>query len=150
PELVVATIGAAVGVSETDDATLEESIVVALRGRRMLLVVDNCEHVLEAAPAVAALLRRCPGVRVLATSRSRLHLQGEHVFIVRPLPLPIGETLDEISRTWSAVSLFVDRARAVRPDFKLTDDNAPLVAAICRRLDGLPLALELAAAGVAF
>jgi predicted ATPase/DNA-binding XRE family transcriptional regulator len=150
PNLVLATIGQAVGIGESDASTLAASIVVALRRRQMLLVIDNCEHVLEAAPSVAEVLRHCPGVRVLATSRSRLRLQGEQTFLVHPLPVPTGKTLAEITRTWSGVSLFVDRARAVRPDFQLTDDNLPDVLAICRALDGLPLALELAAAGVAF
>jgi len=149
PEHVLPTIAQAVGIGESDTATLAESVLVALRGRRMLLVIDNCEHVLEAAPSVANILGRCPGVRVLATSRSRLHLQGEQIFPLHPLPLPSGETLADITRTWSAVSLFVDRVQAVRPDFVLTEDNVLDVAAICRRLDGLPLALELAAAGTA-
>jgi predicted ATPase/transcriptional regulator with XRE-family HTH domain len=149
PALVLATIAQAVGVGETGDATLSESLVLALHGRRMLLVLDNCEHVVEAAPAVAHVLGRCPGVRLLATSRTRLRVQGEQVFPVRPLPVPGDLAVAEEARTWSAVALFIERAQAVRPDFALTEDNLEAVVGICRRLDGLPLALELAAARVA-
>jgi len=114
--------------------------------RPLLLVVDNCEQVVDAAAVVVEqLLAACPGVRVLATSREALAVPGEVQVAVHPLDLPPGD--DEIDAS-PAVQLFVERARAVRPSFALTAANAPLVASICRRLDGVPLALELAAARV--
>ena len=115
----------------------------------MLLVLDNLEQVTESAAVVAQLLSDCPGLTVLATSREALHVRAEQVFPVPPLALPPaarGQVTRRAIRDVAAVQLFVDRARVVRPDFELTDDNAAAVAEICRRLDGLPLAIELAAA----
>jgi len=153
PSLVLATIAQAVGVSETGDATLAASLVLALRTRRMLLVIDNCEHLLDAAPSVARVLAKCPRVRVLATSRTRLRLQGEHVYQVHPLPVPgAADPVPALAQTplaWPSVALFVERAQSVWPGFALTDDNLDAVLGICRAVDGLPLALELAAARVA-
>jgi predicted ATPase/DNA-binding XRE family transcriptional regulator len=148
PSLVLATIAQAVGIGETGDAPLADSLVLALHDRRFLLVLDNCEHLLEAAPAVARVLSRCRHLRVLATSRTRLRLQGEHVFAVDPLALP--DTADNAADAlrWPAVALFAERAQAARPTFELSDEHLPAVLGICRRLDGLPLALELAAARV--
>ncbi len=120
-----------------------DALVTALAHRRMLLVVDNCEHVLHAAShLVDALARRCPRVTIVATSRERLGVDGEHVWTVLPLPVPpVGS--DAIASP--AVALFLDRARAARADFVLDDTNASAVVDICRGLDGLPLALEIAA-----
>ena len=124
------------------------SLIVALRDRQLLLVLDNCEHLLVACRTlVAALLRACPGVRVLATSREALGMPGEVVWPVAPLATPPDcvRTLGELAH-YDAVTLFVARTRARMPGFTLTAEHAATVARICRRLDGLPLALELAAA----
>ncbi len=119
-----------------------ERIVQFLRSRRALVVLDNCEHVLDGArELVAAILARAPDVDIVATSRRRLGVEGEQVVPVTSLPVAERDDLDS-----PAVALFVDRAQAVRPDFALTDDNRAAIRALCRCLDGLPLALELAAA----
>ncbi len=138
----------AVGVEETVDRPLQEEITNFLRDRHALLILDNFEQVTEAASAVARLISDCPKLSVLATSREALHVRAERVFQVAPLTLPPSgarQSVDEIEAC-EAVQLFVDRAQAVRPGFRLTGDNAGAVAEICRRLDGLPLAIELAAA----
>ena len=135
-------------VREAGGRPLREALATFLRGRRLLLVLDNFEQVVAAAPSVTALLAACPDLKVLVTSRIALRVLGEQEFPVPPLALPDPERLPpvaELGRT-EAVALFVQRARAVRPDFVLTADTAPAVAEICRRLDGLPLAIELAAA----
>ena len=114
------------------------------------MVLDNFEQVLSAAPQVTQLLAACPQVKALVTSRAVLHVQGEHELVVPPLALPDLACLpavDDLGQ-YAAVALFVQRARAVKPTFALTPDNAPAVAALCRRLDGLPLAIELAAARI--
>ncbi|WP_052852889.1 BTAD domain-containing putative transcriptional regulator [Streptomyces avicenniae] len=153
-ELVAATLGV------RDDSgtgsppggrpyTLPGRLTDALRGRHLLLVLDNCEHVVEAAARLArALLRHAPGVRILATSQEPLDVAGEQVWPVPPLDLPDPAASAAASARASAVQMFLARARAALPGLELTDDNAPLVAAICRRLDGIPLALELASARV--
>ncbi|MDO0939015.1 BTAD domain-containing putative transcriptional regulator [Streptomyces sp. DG2A-72] len=129
--------------------TLLDRLTDALRGRRLLLVLDNCEHVIEAAAGLAqALLRGAPGVRVLATSQEPLDIAGEQLWPVRPLDLPEASTDPAVLRRSSAVRMFLDRAAATSPGFELTDDNARAVASICRRLDGIPLALELASTRV--
>ncbi|MER5491965.1 BTAD domain-containing putative transcriptional regulator [Streptomyces sp. NPDC002490] len=121
----------------------------ALRGQRLLLVLDNCEHVVEAAARLTrTLLREAPGVRLLVTSQEPLGVAGEHLWPVPPLDLPEAHGAPAALRRSSAVRLFLDRAAATSPGFVLTADNAPAVAAICRRLDGLPLALELASTRV--
>jgi predicted ATPase len=129
-----------------------EAVRGYLRERRPLVVLDNCEHLLPAvAPLVADLLAACPGLRVLATSRAPLRVRGEHRFPVPPLALPDPAHRPEAGQLtqYEAVALFVARARAARPDFAVTNENAPAVAELCHRLDGLPLAVELAAARVA-
>ncbi len=131
-----------------------ETLVEALRGRNILLVVDNCEHVIAACAQVAeALLRRCPNVKILASSREALNIQGETIWSVPPLAVTEWHLLErrlplaELSQ-FEAVQLFVDRAKAARPSFALTEANADQVARLCWRLDGIPLAIELAAARV--
>ena len=149
PDLVAPTLASILGVIPGVDGSVTEALIAQLHCQQRLLLLDNCEHVLTAAgELVAALLVRCPALQILATSRAPLHIRGEQLLPVEPLPLPHGdpaaasETLSHID----AVALFVERARAVRPSFALTAENAAAVAAICRQLDGLPLAIELAAA----
>ncbi len=148
PDLVVSIIAQALGIKEIGGQSLAERIKEHLRDRCALLVLDNFEQVLAAAPLVAELLAAAPAVTVLVTSRTVLHLSGEHEFPVPPLALPDPTALPLVDQLIQspAVVLFVERARATRPDFGLTDAHAPAVAEICRRLDGLPLAIELAAA----
>jgi predicted ATPase/DNA-binding XRE family transcriptional regulator len=147
PELVPAALAWALGWRPAGDRPLRESLLDYLRAREMLLLLDNFEHLLAAAPLVSALLEACPRLKVLATSRIPLRVRGEHAYPVAPLPVPdpAGEPgVDDLARS-AAVALFVQRVRALVPDFRLTPDNGPAVAEICRRLDGLPLAIELAA-----
>jgi predicted ATPase/class 3 adenylate cyclase len=137
----------AVGVSATTDEPPLELLKRELAGRQLLLVLDNFEQVMDAAHGVADLLRHCSELMALVTSREALRVRGEHLFTVPPLALPAaGETTAEVLAGYEAVRLFVERAREVQPGFALTDDNAMAVAEICARLDGLPLAIELAAA----
>src|SRR5688572_1817076 len=116
----------------------------------MLLVLDNFEQLLSSAPTVGELVTAGPSIKLLVTSRSPLHVYGEHEFPVPPLALPDLQALPSFERLpqYESVALFLERAQAVRPDFALTSENAPAIAEICARLDGLPLALELAAARV--
>ncbi len=148
PSLVVAGIAEAVA-PEGSDLSQPAATIVAnwLQGRRGLVVLDNAEHLVGAAPDVAGLIASCPGLVVLVTSRERLRVTGEHVFPVPPLDVP-DPGADQLAAVAAnpAVQLFVARAQAVAPRFRLTSANARSVAEICRRLDGLPLALELAAA----
>jgi predicted ATPase/DNA-binding CsgD family transcriptional regulator len=150
PGLVTSTIAHVLGVRETGDKPLLDRLQGVLADKHHLLVLDNFEHVVDAAPIVAALLAGCPMVTVLVTSRERLRISGEREVPVRPLAL--REVMDTASTqrpgSSAAELLFVARAQAVAPDFSLTEDNAASVAAICRHLDGLPLAIELAAARV--
>ncbi|HEY6057588.1 MAG TPA: adenylate/guanylate cyclase domain-containing protein, partial [Candidatus Limnocylindrales bacterium] len=148
-EAVLVAIGRAVGLEEVIDRPLQQELVGRLRDRWMLLVLDNFEQVTRSAGAVAQLLGECPHLTVLATSREALHIRAELVFPVPPLALPPADRAHPSAAQvggFEAVQLFVARAGVVRPGFRLTDDNAPAVAEICRRLDGLPLAIELAAA----
>jgi non-specific serine/threonine protein kinase len=150
PGLVAATVAAALGVPETPARPLVAGLRAFLRHKRALLLLDNFEHVLAAAPLVTDLLAACPRLGVLATSRAVLRLSGEHVFVVPPLPLPDLDRLpspDGLNEA-PAVRLFVERARAARDGFALSAANAAAVARCCHRLDGLPLAIELAAARV--
>ena len=145
PAAVAPAVATSFGVQREAGATVVESVVAFLADKQMLLVLDNCEHLLVGVrPLVSAILQGCPRVLILATSRERLAIDGERARPVAPLPLP-----DSGSRpdpTNPAVSLFVDRARAVRPDLRLDEQTLADIVNICRRLDGLPLALELAAA----
>ncbi len=150
PDLVVSTITETLGIKESPGQPLIESLKRYLRDREMLLVLDNFEHVLEAASTVAELLAASPRLKVLATSREVLHLHDEHIFTVPPLDFPDPKQLLSLERLtqYEAVRLFIQRARNAKPDFQVTHENALAVAGICRRLDGLPLAIELAAARV--
>jgi len=154
PNLVIPTIAETLGLKEVGGQSIAETLRLHLRTRRTLLVMDNCEHVATAAPGVAGLMETCPLVSILATSRMALHLRGEHEYPVAPLGLPPAASGPDLTRTperlteYPAAALFVERARAVRPDFALTAANVLPVAEICARLDGLPLAIELAAARV--
>jgi predicted ATPase/DNA-binding CsgD family transcriptional regulator len=147
PAQVIPTIAWTLGLREQGQTRLAESLKHVLSDKHLLLLLDNFEHLLEAAPLLTDLLQSCPELKLLVTSRAVLHLQGEQIFPVPPLPLPndISASHTEIE-SWAAIQLFVERARAVRPGFCLTAENAGEVAQICRRLDGLPLAIELAAA----
>jgi predicted ATPase len=144
PALVLTSVGRAVGVPGAEGLDPREAVAERLRGRRVLLVVDNVEHVLDAAADLGDLLERCPDLVVLATSRAALRLRAEREVPVPPLGLPGGERVADSA----AVALFVERAAAVSPGFALTAENASDVAEVCRRLAGIPLALELAAAKV--
>ncbi|MFL5761448.1 MAG: LuxR C-terminal-related transcriptional regulator [Thermomicrobiales bacterium] len=150
PDLVAPTIAEALGIRSAGRRPVGEQLRAFLRPRRLLLVLDNFEQVLAAAPDVTALLAACPGLKVLATSRVVLHVAGEQDFPVPPLPLPdpAGGGSATLVAEVPAVRLFVARARAVEPDFAITEGNAAAVAEIVRRVDGLPLAIELAAARV--
>ena len=150
PRLVMPTIAATLGVREMGTLSLRDALVAYFADKQVLLVLDNYEHLLAAAPVTADLLAAAPHLRVLATSRAPLRLQAEREYPVPPLPLPTAgqeQSLDELSGV-AAIALFTQRAQAVKPDFALSEDNAQTVAAICQRLDGLPLAIELAAARV--
>jgi predicted ATPase/DNA-binding XRE family transcriptional regulator len=144
--LLLGTLGHALGLSETFEVMTLDSLVRALVGLRMLLVMDNFEHLVDAAPRVGELLVGCPELQVLATSRRRLAISGEHLYFVRPLPVPSYTPGVEAASHWPGVAMFVQRAHAVQPDFALSPANVGAVVGICQRLDGLPLALELAAA----
>lgn len=151
PLLVPQTVAAALGIPERADHTLAEALANVLRPRQLLLVLDNCEHLLAAcAQLIETLLRACPQLRVLVTSREALTISGETVWLVLPLRVPDTYQLPPIEGllTYEAVELFIERARSVRPSFTLTPENAAAVVQVCRRLDGIPLALELAAARI--
>ena len=147
-ESVLRAIAQAIGLAETGGQPLLIELTRQLHEQRTLLILDNFEQVTAAADAVAQLLQGCPGLQLLVTSREPLHLRDEHLISVPPLSLPPPRTARsaEALERFEAVQLFVDRAQAVRRDFRLTDDNAPAVAEICLRCDGLPLAIELATA----
>jgi predicted ATPase/transcriptional regulator with XRE-family HTH domain len=147
PHLVPSAIGQALGLGDLSGRPLLEQLVSYLREKRMLLLLDNFEQVLEAAPVIAQLLVNCPQLQVLTTSRAALRVRGEHVFPVPPLALPPSAEagVEGLSR-YPAVALFTQCAQTSQAGFRLTDETAPVVAEICARLDGLPLAIELAAA----
>ncbi|MFL5804867.1 MAG: ATP-binding protein [Roseiflexaceae bacterium] len=161
PALVVATIAQTLGVTERGSRPLLETLKDELREQQVLLLLDNFEQVLAAAPQLAELLAACPKLKLLIISREVLHLYGEHEFGVPPLALPpttdnrqpTTDDPDSLARAetigqYAAVRLFIERAQAARSDFAVTNASAPAVAEICYRLDGLPLAIELAAAHV--
>jgi non-specific serine/threonine protein kinase len=146
-ELVVPALIRRLGQRDPRSGPTRDHLIEILRQQEALLVIDNLEHVIEAGADLAVLLSACPQCKILATSRVRLHVSGEHVMILEPLALPDPSpdaSFADIASA-AAVRLFVDRAEAVRPGFALTPENAPAVAELCHRLDGLPLAIELAA-----
>jgi predicted ATPase/class 3 adenylate cyclase len=150
PELVPPAIAAALEVTLPADRPAIDALETWLAERELLLVLDNFEQVTAAGPSIARLLAAAPGLRVLATSRIPLHVRGEQEYPVPPLmTLPEGPamTVERLSQ-YEAVRLFIERAVAIKPAFQVTNDNAPAVAQICARLDGLPLAIELAAARI--
>jgi predicted ATPase/transcriptional regulator with XRE-family HTH domain len=149
PALVAPTVASVLGIETPANRPVVSHLVEALRSRRVLLLLDNCEHVLDASAHLAdTILRGCPNVHILATSRETLGIVGEVSWRVPSLALPPADTLPPISDLLQieAVRLFVERARAVQPGFVVTAQNAAAVAQVCRRLDGIPLAIELAAA----
>jgi predicted ATPase len=150
--LIASAIAQAVGVREIGNTSLQENLMeyIGALSQPMLLVLDNFEHLVSAAPIVAQMLTAGPKLKVVVTSQAPLHIYGEHEFPVPPLALPDPKSnppLEVLSRL-PAIELFVERAQAVKHQFALTKENAPAVAAICSRLDGLPLAIELAAARI--
>jgi predicted ATPase len=155
PELVERTVAAALRVREQPGRSPTDTLKDSLRGKNLLLVLDSCEHLVEAAALLAeALLNSCPNLKVLATSREALNITGELVWRVSSLSVPdksgnyysSSMTMVEELRRYESVRLFVERAKYRKPSFELTSDNAGAVAEICRRLEGIPLAIELAAA----
>ena len=149
PGFVASAMARVLGVREAGAGSLAETLTDYVREKRLLLVLDNFEHVMEAAPLVRNLLAGSPGLTVLVTSRAPLRLSGEREYPVPPLAVPgAAEACGVAVAGVPSVALFVQRAQAVKPDFALTPDNAAAVADICLRLDGLPLAIELAAARV--
>jgi non-specific serine/threonine protein kinase len=147
---VLGAIGRVLGVRDTPATPILNSLRQYLVPRQLLLLLDNFEHVLDAAPAIGELLAACPHVKVLTTSRAPLHLRWEHALPLAPLDLPGPSALDDPVQLASvpSIALFVERARAVEPGFSLDARNAHAVASLCRQLDGLPLAIELAAARI--
>ena len=148
PALVAREVAAVLGIGERPGSESLQDLAAALRDARCLILLDNCEHVVGACAVLAeGLLRQCPGLAVFATSREPLGAAGERVWPVPPLSVPDSSALETAARSES-VRLFVERASAALPAFGLTEKNAPAVAEVCRRLDGIPLAIELAAARV--
>jgi predicted ATPase/DNA-binding XRE family transcriptional regulator len=152
PDLVLTAIAQALGVRQVPDRSLLEVLIAIIRARRLLLILDNVEHLLSGAIQVVSLLEHCPLLQILATSRAPLRVRGEQLQPVAPLAVPAMDGAQDPAALGDveAVALFVARARAANPSFALTEQNAPDVTALCHRLDGLPLALELAAAGMRF
>jgi predicted ATPase/DNA-binding CsgD family transcriptional regulator len=150
PAFVIAAIAHHVGLPESGSQPLLERLKTSQRDKKRLLLLDNFEHVISAATLLAELLEACPDVKLLVTSREVLRLRAEHQFVVPPLALPDPKHLpdDRSLAHVPAVSLFIQRAQAIKSDFQLVTDNAATIAEICLRLDGLPLAIELAAARI--
>jgi predicted ATPase/transcriptional regulator with XRE-family HTH domain len=153
PDLVASTVATTLGCKEMGHGSHVDWLKEFVRDQRMLMVLDNFEQVLDAAPVVVEMLRTCSALKVLVTSREALHVMGEQQFPVPPLEVPdlthLPDTRDDQSLlSYPAVTLFMQCARAVDPSFALTEENYRIVAAICTRLEGLPLAIELAAARI--
>jgi predicted ATPase/DNA-binding CsgD family transcriptional regulator len=152
-ELVPAAVAKAVGMNPASGNPIPDELIRVLRPRQIMLLLDNCEHLLaEVASLVATLLGACPGLQVLATSRAPLRIRGEHELPVDPLPVPPADAPVDVDLTTGneAVKLFLERARAVWPSIQLDENTSASMAAICRAVDGLPLAIELAAARLRF
>ena len=151
PEFLFTTIARTIGLKETTDQSLLNELSKQLRNKKHLFLLDNFEQLTNATPQITELLVNCTQLKLLVTSREALHIRGERVFPVSPLALPNkdikNQSIEEVIR-FESIQLFMDRATAVRPEFKITSENAPVVANICSRLDGLPLAIELAAARI--
>lgn len=151
PSLVAPTVARLLDITEVTGEPILQTLTKALKSRRLLLILDNCEHLIIACAQLAAsLMRSCPNVFLIASSREALNITGETVYPLRALAFPDpkkAHTIENLAQ-YDAVRLFVDRAAAVRPDFAVTNQNAPVLAHLCHRLDGIPLALELAAARV--
>jgi predicted ATPase/class 3 adenylate cyclase len=150
PDQVVSAIAQTLGINESGDIPLISLLEAALKGKHLLLLLDNFEQVIDASVLLADLLAACPRLKIAVTSRMGLHVRAEHEFVVPPLSVPTLKHLPDLKTLshYEAVALFIERAQARRPDFSVTNTNAPAVAAICAHLDGLPLAIELAAARV--
>lgn len=150
PALAVSAVAQALGLREIGERPLLELLEIHLRDKQVLLLLDNFEHLVAAASDLAVLLAAGPNLKLLVTSRVVLHLSGEQEYVVPPLALPDARSSDgrELFTRCAAVALFVQRASSVQPNFQLTDENAVAIAEICTRLDGLPLAIELAAARI--
>ncbi|MGH7427742.1 MAG: ATP-binding protein, partial [Candidatus Methylomirabilaceae bacterium] len=150
PALVAQTVASTLGLREPA-REVSEALVDFLRSKSLLLILDNCEHVLSASADLSAqLLRQCPSVRILATTRETLAVPGEITYRVPPLSLPEPQHMPspETVNQYTAIRLFVERAMLVHPAFQVTNSNVRAIAEVCRRLDGIPLAIELAAARV--
>jgi predicted ATPase len=149
PVLVASAIAQTLGVKESADFSLNERLKFFLRAKQMLLLLDNYEQIIAAGSLVVELLSSCPHLKVLITSRAALHVRWEHEYPVQPLAVPdLNQASAQSLAQSPSVDLFIQRACAVRPEFALTEENARAVAEICARLDGLPLAIELAAARI--
>jgi predicted ATPase len=151
PVLVPQQVASSLGLSEQPGRSLMDTLTGALQPRKPLLVLDNCEHLIAAcAHLVETLLRSCPGLHVLTTSREAFNIPGETIWLVPSLGLPDASHLPPIEGLvkYESVQLFIERATSVLPAFRLTQENAPALVQVCHRLDGLPLAIELAAARV--
>ncbi len=151
PKDVLTALSNALGAHESSDAPLMTQLINTLRQKNLLLVIDNFEHVIDASPQLVQLLGNAPQVKALVTSREALRISGEHEFAVETLPVP-GQSADQMGGLidYAVIQLFAQRAQAVDPNFNLTPDNLKAISEICRRLDGLPLAVELAAARAKF
>jgi non-specific serine/threonine protein kinase len=150
PALVTQAVANTLGLIEQAGRTPINILTDFLQSKRALLILDNCEHLTEACAQLAeSLLRSCPDLRILATSREALGISGEAIYLVPPLTLPgPTEAAEEVLPRYEAVQLFLERVRTELPDFSITRENAPVIAKICQHLDGIPLAIELAAARV--
>lgn len=150
PALVASAIATGVGITERSGQPILEALIERLQAKRLLLVLDTFEHLLPAAGILSRLLASCAQLTILVTSRAVLHLAAEHEYPLLPFPVPTPRHLPELDALarYDAVQLFLQRARAVKPGFEMTEENAAAIAEICCRLDGLPLAIELAAARI--
>ena len=151
PDFLVPTIAASLNMQDVSERTPEMALIEGIGSQSLLLILDNCEHLIEKTAEISRLiLNHCENVKILATSRQRLGVTGEQVYLVPPLALPASDAVDAIhaSSTSDALELFVDRAKLYRANYQLTDSNIHDAVALCRKLDGLPLAIEIAAAGL--